>query len=270
MSGDANIRAVFAPAQQDAFFAGHQALQRYPGDHDGLQAAWFFSECARLAYQQDEQKRRATLAAVGWCEHGWYNAGDLAAGIWCHTEITLLVFRGTCQPQNWQRNFDTQLKAHPRGGRVHNGFYKAFQCCWTQLQKALPPQRPLLCCGHSLGAAMASIAMLEAQADALYIYGSPRPGDQDFADLFDNTACFRYCTTNDAVTHLPPSRKPFTCAHIGEAIWLGTRQRKRDRFKARLRHPQDLLRTPSQLSDHAPITYTRRLGELLTQQQLIQ
>ena len=96
-------------------------------------------------------------------------------------------------------------------GRVHTGFYHALQDIWPQMQTRIGqlrsddrdnarPQRPLWITGHSLGAAMATLAaaeliMRDEPFYGGYTFGSPRCGDRDLrvfltrrlpADFFDS------------------------------------------------------------------------------------
>ena len=143
-------------------------------------------------------------------------------------------------------------------------FFRAFEKLDRHLATQLHASIPLICCGHSLGAAIATLAGNAYQADVVYSYGSPRLGDKLFCDAY-STALHRICCVDDIVTRIPSSHGPSMYRHIGEAIYLGHKQRKRDRFKMKLRQPELFLKSPKHLSDHAPINYSRRLAQLAQQ-----
>ncbi len=109
-----------------------------------------------------------------------------------------VTFRGT-DPADWQNLAeDADALATPDiVGQVHNGFLIATTAVWNDLadyiraRQSQNAQLPLYFTGHSLGAAMATIATAHALLDtgagtiavaALYTFGSPRVGDATFAN----------------------------------------------------------------------------------------
>ncbi len=263
MLDDATWSAVFTPGDSEEYFQGPAVFGELAFDVDNKhQLAWLFSECSRLAYNTNAHARQSALDQIECSEHYWCEVEDLAAGIWMHQENCILAFRGTNQPKNWLRNIDALLEQFDNYGKVHSGFLAAFDLCWQHLRRHMPTYKQLICCGHSLGGAMASIAALTCKANALFTFGSPRVGDETFSQQFEHIFHLRCCNRDDIVTHLPPSKDRFIYKHIGEALWLGTEERKRDRFKERLKDPTLWFSTPKHLSDHAPINYSQRLAVL--------
>jgi len=70
-------------------------------------------------------------------------------------------------------------------------------------------RRPLWISGHSLGAALATVAANLCSDDAnlgfagLYTYGSPRVGNRGFGDRITPSVVFRFQNDSDVVTQVP-------------------------------------------------------------------
>ena len=116
---------------------------------------------------------------------------------------------------------DIRLKFSGQGGKVHNGFKKALDEVWKDLVAYIhsihTPDRTLWVTGHSLGAALATLAADRyGNVQGLYTYGSPRVGDKDFAaDFFVNA--YRFVNNNDIVTRVPPEG---LYQHVGELKYI--------------------------------------------------
>lgn len=173
-------------------------------------------------------------------------------------DIAVLVFRGT-EPGNWN-DVKRDLAAWNRPGassigNVHNGFMTGLNSVWYPpadecgsfepmgefLAKhhqfdgsGVRPVRKgaeLYMTGHSLGAALATLAVVKTATEtcekagrwsddvcfrqyvpvsALVTFGSPRVGDRAFGDTFarwmqDRTPIFRFVHGRDAVVSIPSS-----------------------------------------------------------------
>jgi triacylglycerol lipase len=143
-------------------------------------------------------------------------------------------------------------------GTVHSGFLEAFESVWDSISKALSGLGvPIFYGGHSLGAALATLAAARRPPEALYTFGSPRVGDSDFAAALSQVPAFRVVDGRDVVTEVPPEGLGFS--HVGEEHRLSPPPRP-----SLLRHPllwlRSLLGPPPPLADHAPIDYVERLG----------
>jgi hypothetical protein len=74
------------------------------------------------------------------------------------------------------------------------------------------PLKSLTVCGHSLGAALATLLALDLAANtryknpALYTFASPRTGDERFAEVFNRLVpnTYRIANRKDLVTEVPP------------------------------------------------------------------
>jgi len=109
-------------------------------------------------------------------------------------------------------------------GRVHRGFQGALDSVWPQLQAAvdsLGPSKKLFFCGHSLGAALAQLAAHRFALGAypvagVYVYGSPRVGNRDFMDAYNELLeekTFLHINNKDVVARIPPRILGFN--HLG-------------------------------------------------------
>ncbi len=165
----------------------------------------------------------------------------------------VLVFRGT--EQNI-KDFITDLTfgvLRNGNGKIetHAGFTQALDSVWGDIERALKQLRiPVFFTGHSLGAALATLAAARYTPTALYTFGSPRVGDQEFTATLQQMAnsIHRVVYGDDIVTTVPPETLGFR--HIGTLQALDTR--------ARLGWLDWLLswmRPPKPLADHAPVNY---------------
>jgi triacylglycerol lipase len=148
-------------------------------------------------------------------------------------DTILVCFRGTepNQLEDWIVDLDFELVDGPLGGRVHGGFYDALSCVWCSLDREvrrLQQERPrrLLAAGHSLGAALAALAVARWRAadvpvSGLFAFGQPRTGDREFARRFDfafRPHTFRIVNNHDIVTRAPPRSLGYR--HFGTFIYL--------------------------------------------------
>lgn len=146
---------------------------------------------------------------------------------------TIIAFAGTdpLVPANWGSDFDVGLNVGPglevMPGPVHRGFDKAFDAVSGQVGQALADRgaEPVLLTGHSMGAALAVIAAdrclseSNVRATAVYAFGMPRVGDEDFANRYNDTlgaTTYRLVHGDDIVATVPPSR--FGFRHVGRLI----------------------------------------------------
>ena len=118
------------------------------------------------------------------------------------------------------------------GGKVHGGFQKEVNDLWMDVVKDLDSNlqlkntRTVYFTGHSLGAAMATIASTRHKPEGLFTFGSPRVGGPLF---IKHIKCphMRFMNNNDIVCRIPPAWLGFR--HHGVMIYFdrnGDRQLK--------------------------------------------
>jgi len=173
--------------------------------------------------------------------------------------FAVLAFRGTEQEI---KDFLTDLEvgiqqlSHDSPG-VHEGFEEAIDSVWSDVEAELAKLScPVYYTGHSLGAALATLAAARQRPAALYTFGSPRVGNALFAASFANLPVHRVVDDKDAVAHLPPRLMGFE--HVGELHLLKQRGGWYGRSliawaRRFFGHP------PKELADHAPVNYLDRI-----------
>lgn len=150
--------------------------------------------------------------------------------IFRHNENTVVIaFRGTqanklndllADLKAWKETSETQ-------GRVHSGFKNEVDKLWPIIEKRISSKLvkktdKIIVTGHSLGAAMATITAARIKHNGheiveLYNFGSPRAGNYDWAEQFEDIPTWRFVNNNDVVTKVPPFGL-FT--HIGDLKYI--------------------------------------------------
>lgn len=288
MKIDGTWKALFNPGAASDYFKS----VRFPAfnpDTDGYSPAnaiWL-SELSRLIYRKEKDEighaaqppsRNDILKKVSLREHRFFNR----PGVQCAIVISentrgkafaVLVFRGTKGTlANWMINFESVLSPWPSGGSVHRGFKRLFFDIWERVEKELSSiDLPVFYTGHSLGAALATLAASLRPPRALYSFGSPRVGDIGFVSSLYNTPIYRIANGNDIVTGMPPATA-FGYCHAGENPDVSPNHRSIElsrrlfgssvnsffeKSKSRIR---SFPRPPAFLMFHAPANYTTLLA----------
>ena len=114
---------------------------------------------------------------------------------------------------------------------IHKGFMEIYMSLREEILDTLRKRhsnKPIIVSGHSLGAAISTIAGLDLARNnysvVVYNYASPRIGDQVLSDLINNNVkVFRVVNTADVIPNLPLSvtpnfedvDKPYNYTHCG-------------------------------------------------------
>lgn len=132
----------------------------------------------------------------------------------------VVAFRGSSNIPNWIADFTFVPVPYSRcpDCMVHTGFVgylksisSGINGCVAKLA-AKYPTADLFVTGHSLGAAVATLSVIElseivpASKITFMNFGSPRVGNQAFAEYFASTIsnAFRVVNFKDLVPHVPP------------------------------------------------------------------
>lgn len=155
----------------------------------------------------------------------------------------VVAFRGTDSRSihNWVHNMKTwrtdlnlTLAGAPSGALVHGGFYESYNSSGlaNDVSRSIRdvlwrhPGAPVYCAGHSLGAALATIAALDLRKVVgiedvrLYTFGSPRVGNYVFARWFETivTEHWRFTHNRDIVPSVAPTYMGFW--HVSREVWI--------------------------------------------------
>jgi triacylglycerol lipase len=259
-----------------------------------LRAAWWFADAALLAYSSesaiDDAFRGAAIAGE---IHHFRSALSTQAYLLSADDVIVLAFRGTQVDSFWSSILDFAIDAQffpiadSHGDLVHKGFLAALNEVWTEVAaKVLAEQarhpRPFWITGHSLGAALATLAANRCSDDSafglrgLYTYGSPRVGDEGFGARI-RVPVYRFRNDSDLVPHIPIG---LIFRHVGKLQFLDAGGHLHRDVPAAMELMLDLgagflsirdaaalkemmrpgsgfsLPVPGLLADHAPINYS--------------
>ena len=192
-----------------------------------LKKASELAECARVAYLDGKQAKDA-YKELGYKNHKFFDIdGAQCHAVWDDQQY-ILAFRGT-EPDQIS-DILADLNALPKksmtDGWVHMGFRGEVDKLWKDIeahQEKYCGERSFYICGHSLGAAMATIATSRfedvemAEVRGLFTYGSPRAGTSSFVKGI-NTPHFRFVNNNDIVTAVPPWFMMYR--HSGQLVYI--------------------------------------------------
>ena len=278
---DASRDALYRPALRPTVFAPGMRIADI-----GIDATC--AELSRLAYvpfESDEGQRRRlieTLESLGLASWMGFNAAatgtEAFAAIDSERGEAFVVFRGTAPGDI--KDLATDLNVRPvawaGGGNVHAGFSTGFSSVVAEIETWLEKHAagsPLTLAGHSLGAALATLAMSHWNASRLITFGCPRVGDGKFAATIANDNAVRYVGCCDIVCNVPPAGAWYADAGSARYIDRGGVVRATldrtdiaaDRANARREYLAKYAARPGnvlvrELADHAPINYVRALA----------
>jgi hypothetical protein len=209
-------------------YSDKQAVERDLSAHWGAsRTAWFEKKVPGIDTQGflAEIKHNPALDVPG-------RRIEVAPGVESHMpatrsvgDMTILAFRGTESSvrEDWSTNFShefVEFNSLPGASKyyVHKGFSAALDLVWPDvLAQVKRSKGPIFITGHSLGGALATLTALRlmllndpnVKVAALYTFGSPRVGDDRFANLFNTLRekrglkLRRYVNNNDLVAMIP-------------------------------------------------------------------
>ena len=239
--------------------------------------ALFLAKCSQLAYESSEAISRK-MTAWGFPHIACFDRKDTQAFVAGNADMIIVAFRGT-EPrrlQDWMTDKQILRRKGPYG-KVHRGFLASLDHVWNDIKNARKSfqdrGQSLWFTGHSLGAALATLAVAKLGEDAepvhgLYTFGQPRVGGKTFARNFDGdfkSVTFRFVNNNDMVTRVP--RRLLGYRHVGRVLYLDAAgllhddmhwwNQFRDRVKGRV---DDLGKIgPDGLKDHGIVKYLKSL-----------
>jgi triacylglycerol lipase len=201
--------------------------------HFDLPTACRLASAAELIYEEPQAVERTVIGDWQCSQLSFFDVEETQSFVSVTQEAVIVCFRGTepDRPQDWITDLDFDLTDGPLGGRVHEGFYDALSCVWHSLDQEVhrlqsDRRRKLWVTGHSLGAALATLAVArwrerDLPVTGLYTFGQPRTGDHTFARSFDfvfRPHTFRMVNDLDIVTRTPPRALGYR--HVGSFIHI--------------------------------------------------
>tara|TARA_B100001113_G_scaffold353753_1_gene359617 strand:- start:8894 stop:9652 length:759 start_codon:yes stop_codon:yes gene_type:complete len=198
-----------------------------------MERALIAAKLSAHAYKTEKQAQAATKKmGFPWCK---LISKDGAECLVVKDRNDLwFAFRGTEPSKLNDVMADLNLikNAAKAGGKVHSGFQQEVNDLWMDIlaeiehNQQLKVQKDIYMTGHSLGAAMATIAATRHAPVELFTFGSPRVGGPKF---IKNIKCphLRFMNNNDIVCRIPPAWLGFK--HHGEMIYFGRNGNKQDK-----------------------------------------
>lgn len=199
-----------------------------------------FAQMAEIAYKDLEAK--ILFIGMGYDNHVFLDKdGAQCHIVWNEDEI-VLCFRGT-EPDELS-DVLADLNAIPRksvtDGWVHSGFRGELDKLWDHIKPLTDKhkKKELYICGHSLGAAMSTIAASRLpQTEEIYTFGSPRVGTRSFVKALKANH-WRFVNNNDIVTRVPLALMGYKhhgnlcyINHYGKIRKMTLWQRIKDKFR---------------------------------------
>jgi triacylglycerol lipase len=239
-----------------------------------LRRSLVMAELAMIAYNDEAEAQRAAQA-IGFSEARLFDKNGAQAFRFRNEHDVVLTCRGT-QITEWndiKADANAVMATLGAIGNVHSGFNNEVDVLWPMLEELLRGEtQPVWFCGHSLGAAMATICAYRCKASSvakdpqeLHTFGSPRVGCKKYIRHAQVTH-YRWVHNNDIVTRVPPVLMGYR--HCGNELYFDrygrirkltgvwrSRDRWRGLIKGLLQWRLDML------SDHSIRQYAEHLAE---------
>ena len=244
--------------------------------------AWILASMAHLAYDRFEDNEKARELLIAKLEGGGFTLIKTFYSKETDTQAFLaksndgyavLAFRGTETSKKQDVMIDAKaMRVSVLEGRVHTGFRIAYDSVAKEIEESVLKLKdlPLYITGHSLGAALATVATQRLEHNprireiiaACYTFGSPRVGDKHY-DIEFKSPIYRVVNTTDVVTVIPLLAMGYI--HIGDVRYLGRMDGEFQRgipfFKRWYLFMLTMFRFFGPIvGDHAIVEYRRKLG----------
>ncbi len=191
-----------------------------------LRRSLALAELAMIAYNDEAEAQRAARA-IGFSEAQLLDHDGSQAYRFRNEHDVVLACRGT-QPTEWndiKADANAVMSVVGTLGNVHSGFNREVDDLWPMLEDLLRDNtQPVWFCGHSLGAAMATIcayrcrtSSISSNPQELHTFGSPRVGCKRYI-RHAQVDHYRWVHNNDIVTRVPPVWMGYR--HCGHEIYL--------------------------------------------------
>jgi triacylglycerol lipase len=224
----------------------HSEAERPLKDLTFLQRALVMAELAMISYNDQAEAQKAA-AAIGFTDTELFDNDGSQAYRFRNQHDCVIAYRGT-EATEWNdiaADAKAALAVLGALGKVHSGFNGEVDDLWPLMENMLRDNtQPAWFCGHSLGAAMATICAyrckrseISTNPEELHTFGSPRVGNRRYVS-HEKVKHYRWVNNNDIVTRVPPVWMGYR--HGGDEIYLDRKgkirrltglQRGRDRWR---------------------------------------
>jgi len=180
-----------------------------------------FANIAAITYE-DQTTSKTKFKTLGYTIVDFFDIENAQAYLLKGSDDThVLSFRGTqvTEPSDVLADLKAGKNIEAIGGKIHVGFKGEINKLWPAIEKATANINSLYVTGHSLGAAMATIAAgrMQSKVLALVTFGSPRVGNQEYVACLTVTH-YRVQNNCDDVTKVPFKLMGF--AHHGTHVYM--------------------------------------------------
>ncbi len=181
---------------------------------------------ARLAYAEPAVIDQE-LASLGLHNVAHFDEPSTQAFIAKDGMSVYLSFKGSQEAADWLTNAKFLPTTSELGVKVHSGFVDALDEVWAEIEsRVVAAGLPVTVTGHSLGAALASLAAIrlakkDQQIAAVYTYGQPRTGHSSFRKLYESalgSKTYRFVNHIDLVTRVPLLLQGYR--HVGRRMYF--------------------------------------------------
>ena len=165
-----------------------------------------FANIAAITYE-DPKTSKTKFKAIGYTIVEFFDIDNAQAYLLKGTDgVHVLSFRGTevTEPSDILADLKAGKNIEAVGGKIHVGFKGEINKLWPAIEKAIAKIDKLYVTGHSLGAAMATIAAgrMQSKVLALVTFGSPRVGNKEYVNSL-TVSHYRVQNNCDDVTKVP-------------------------------------------------------------------
>lgn len=298
MELDYSWESLFRPGEAIDYFNRSNPTPLLAGsDSFNLSNAWWLAEISRLIYHPEFfENKEIKLGSFEYEALAFINnknTSTQAAMLRVNHDNPCLViaFRGTDGIDDWAINVDAYQAPFGKAGKVHQGFMKAYLSIREKLFEYLKDNSlPVFITGHSLGAALATLATSELydneNFDSCYTFGSPRIGNPEFINSIKCERIYRIVNNCDVITTVPVDFAGIKYVHIGVSYLIDNHGNllegmSEDEIYAYQKSKLEGLKEyaiskifnydiksvkddlPSFLADHSPINYVSILQNLM-------
>ena len=229
-----------------------------------------FAKISATTYDNPKDSK-SKFKALGYTIVEFFDVNGAQGYLLKGADSHVLSFRGTevTEKSDVLADLKAGKNLEASGGKVHVGFKDELNKLWPAITVSLANIDTLYVTGHSLGAAMATIAAsrIQTKVIALVTFGSPRAGNQEFVNSLSVTH-YRVQNNCDDVTKVPFLLMGF--AHHGThkymnfdgefrdlTAWQQIKDMVRSRLKARAKGQKFIG-----VFDHMMENYIAKLAKL--------